>query len=184
MVVSKHCLYLFGGHDGVKHLNDLHEFNTATNAWAEIRYDDKLPNGLRGHSANCIGNSLYIFGGYDGKNKSNELLCFNLQLKTWYLPVESSNQKCLNFMNGRQRHSTNTYGMSKILIFGGFDGKSMLNDVHLIDISALEESIVCSQQNKLYARNFKNKLLNKKEFSDVTIEVKDKKILAHKSRLG
>ena len=63
MVASKQCLYLFGGHDGVNHLNDLHEFNTVSNTWTEIKYEDKLPNGLRGHSANCIGNSLYIFGG-------------------------------------------------------------------------------------------------------------------------
>jgi hypothetical protein len=28
MVTSKTLLYLFGGHDGVRHLNDLHRFDT------------------------------------------------------------------------------------------------------------------------------------------------------------
>jgi len=28
MVTSKSYLYLFGGHDGVRHLNDLHKFDT------------------------------------------------------------------------------------------------------------------------------------------------------------
>lgn len=147
MVASKSCLYLFGGHDGVNHLNDLHEFNTIQNTWTEIKYEDKLPNGLRGHSANCIGNSLYIFGGYDGKNKSNELICFNFNKKSWYQPTEVSGQKCLSFMNGRQRHSTNTFGHNKIVIFGGFDGKTMLNDVYIIDISALEDNILSNQVN-------------------------------------
>lgn len=67
MVTSKNFLYLFGGHDGIRHLNDLHRFDTVNHVWTEIKYEDKLPNGLRGHSANCLGNSLYIFGGYDGK---------------------------------------------------------------------------------------------------------------------
>lgn len=154
MVNNKKCLYLFGGHDGIRHLNDLHEFNTVTMTWTEIKYEDKLPNGLRGHSANCLGNSLYIFGGYDGKMRSNELICFDLEKRTWYLPVEnSSNSKCLNFMNGRQRHSTNTYGTNKIIIFGGFDGKSMLNDTYTIDISTLEENVIKTK----VRRNFKKK---------------------------
>jgi hypothetical protein len=44
-------------------------------------------------------------------------------------------------MNGRQRHSTNTWNNGKIIIFGGFDGKNMLNDVYIIDISKLEENV-------------------------------------------
>lgn len=145
MVACKQNLLLFGGHDGTNHLNDLHEFNTVTNTWTEIKYEDKLANGIRGHSANCIGNNLYIFGGYDGRNKSNELICFNLTKKTWYQPAEISGQKCLNFMNGRQRHSTNNYGINKIVIFGGFDGKAMLNDVYMIDVSALEDNVLSNQ---------------------------------------
>lgn len=149
-VASKNSLFLFGGHDGINHLNDLHEFNTVSNTWSEIKYEDKLLNGLRGHSANCIGNSLYIFGGYDGKNKSNELICFNLAKKSWYQPTETSGQKSLTFMNGRQRHSTNIFGLNKIIIFGGFDGKTMLNDVHMIDISSLEENILLNQVPSVY----------------------------------
>ena len=185
MVASKSSLYLFGGHDGVNHLNDLHEFNTLNNTWTEIKYEDKLPNGLRGHSANCIGNNLYIFGGYDGKNKSNELICFNLAKKTWYQPAEIAGQKCLNFMNGRQRHSTNTFGQNKIVIFGGFDGKTMLNDVYMIDISILEDSILSNQFSKSYVKNLRTKVFNKPEFSDLTILVKgDKKIYAHRAILA
>ena len=142
MVSNKDVLYLFGGHDGIRHLNDLHQFDTLTSTWTEIKYKDKLPNGLRGHSANCIGSSLYIFGGYDGEMRSNELICFNLESKKWYLPVESTTNKSLGFMNGRQRHSTNTYGANHIIIFGGFDGKTMLNDVYIIDISLLEENVI------------------------------------------
>jgi N-acetylneuraminic acid mutarotase len=189
MVASKQSLFLFGGHDGVNHLNDLHEFNTVTNAWTEIKYEDRLPNGIRGHSANCIGNNLYIFGGYDGRNKSNELICFNLTKKNWYQPAEISGQKCLNFMNGRQRHSTNTYGINKIVIFGGFDGKSMLNDVYMIDVSALEDNVLSNQVlfyhqfSKSYFKNLKTKIFDKPGFSDIIIQVKDKKIYAHKGSL-
>lgn len=154
MVTSKTLLYLFGGHDGVRHLNDLHRFDTVTHTWTEIKYEDKFPDGLRGHSANCLGNSLYIFGGYNSKMRSNELICFNLEKKNWYLPVDNTSTKSLNFMNGRQRHSTNTYGTNKIIIFGGFDGKTMLNDVYIIDISLLEENVIKHKVSKSYVRNF------------------------------
>jgi len=184
MVTSKNNLYLFGGHDGVRHLNDLHEFDSVAKTWTEIKYRDSLPSGLRGHSANCIGSSLYIFGGYDGKMRSNELICFDLKDKTWYMPVESSSSKSLTFMNGRQRHSTNTWNNGKIIIFGGFDGKNMLNDVYIIDISKLEENIIKSEVKKNHVNNFKKVLLNKPEFSDITIFVKNQKIYAHKAILA
>ena len=184
MVSDKDVLYLFGGHDGSRHLNDLHQFDTASSTWTEIKYWDKLPNGLRGHSANCIGNSLYIFGGYDGEMRSNELICFNLESKKWYLPVESTTSKSLGFMNGRQRHSTNTYEANQIIIFGGFDGKTMLNDVYIIDISLLEENVIKDMVSKRYKNNFKNKLFNKKEFSDLKIRVEKKEIFAHKNILA
>jgi hypothetical protein len=89
-------------------------------------------------------------------------------------------------MNGRQRHSTNIFGLNKIIIFGGFDGKTMLNDVHMIDISSLEENILLNQVraahqfSRNYFKNLKSKIFNHPEFSDITIEVKDKKVFAHK----
>lgn len=100
------------------------------------------------------------------------------------MPVESTSSKSLGFMNGRQRHSTNTYGANQIIIFGGFDGKTMLNDVYIIDISLLEENVIKDMVAKRYKNNFRDKLFNKKIFSDLLIKVGDKEIFAHKNILA
>ena len=47
-------LYLFGGHSGAQHLQDLHVFDTDTNFWSGIETIGVLPKGLRGHTSNLI----------------------------------------------------------------------------------------------------------------------------------
>lgn len=71
-------LYLFGGHSGAQHLQDLHVFDTIKLEWSQITTQGTLPKGLRGHTANLIQNNIYVFGGYDGSGRSNDLFIFNL----------------------------------------------------------------------------------------------------------
>jgi leucine-zipper-like transcriptional regulator 1 len=73
-------LYLFGGHSGMiikneseitgnKHLTDLHIFDSQTLTWTEFSTIGTPPKGLRGHTANLIGDKIYLFGGYDGRGR-------------------------------------------------------------------------------------------------------------------
>ena len=55
-------LFLFGGHSGIKHLKDLHIFDTNLLQWSEPKLRGSVPPGLRGHTANLIGNTIYLFG--------------------------------------------------------------------------------------------------------------------------
>ena len=41
---------------------------------------------------------------------------------------------------GRQRHSSCLVGCKDLYIFGGFDGKKWLNDIHIMDVGRLEEN--------------------------------------------
>lgn len=59
--------------------------------WTEIHRENKalFPPGLRGHSANLVGNKIFLFGGYDGRGRSSELFVLNVgtSLDPWIMGV-------------------------------------------------------------------------------------------------
>ena len=183
MVVYKDSLYLYGGHDGENYLNDMYEFSIPNKTWTQILASNSIVNGIRGHSANCIGQNIYIFGGYDGKLRSNVILVYNIETRSWSSPLVDIESSAINFMSGRQRHSSNFYKNGEVIIFGGFDGKSMLNDVHFISVSLLEENIIKREALLKHQSNIRQLLFKEKIFADVEIIVKGKKIMAHKNLL-
>ena len=67
MTVVGPRLVLFGGHSGNKHLRDLYILHTDTLMWTEPELTGSVPPGLRGHTANLVGDRLFLFGGYDGR---------------------------------------------------------------------------------------------------------------------
>ena len=183
MVVYKDSLYLYGGHDGENYLNDMYEFSIPNKTWTQILASNSIVNGIRGHSANCIGQNIYIFGGYDGKLRSNVILVYNIETRSWSSPLVDIESSAINFMSGRQRHSSNFYKNGEVIIFGGFDGKSMLNDVHFISVSLLEENIIKREAIIKHQANIRQLLFKEKVFADVEIIVENKKIMAHKNLL-
>lgn len=183
MVVYKDSLYLYGGHDGENYLNDMYEFSIPNKTWTQILASNSIVNGIRGHSANCIGQNIYIFGGYDGKLRSNVILVYNIETRSWSSPLVDIESSAINFMSGRQRHSSNFYKNGEVIIFGGFDGKSMLNDVHFISVSLLEENIIKREALLKHQSNIRQLLFKEKIFADVEIVVQNKKIMAHKNLL-
>lgn len=183
MVVYKDSLYLYGGHDGENYLNDMYEFSIPNKTWTQILASNSIVNGIRGHSANCIGQNIYIFGGYDGKLRSNVILVYNIETRSWSSPLVDIESSAINFMSGRQRHSSNFFKNGEVIIFGGFDGKSMLNDVHFISVSLLEENIIKREALLQHQANIRQLLFKEKLFADVEILVEEKSILVHKNLL-
>ena len=50
-----------------------------TMTWTQInKASGFFPPGLRGHSANILGNKIFLFGGYDGRGRSNELYTLDI----------------------------------------------------------------------------------------------------------
>ena len=183
MVVYKDSLYLYGGHDGENYLNDMYEFSIPNKTWTQILASNSIVNGIRGHSANCINQNIYIFGGYDGKLRSNVILVYNIETRSWSSPLVDIENSAINFMSGRQRHSSNFFKNGEVIIFGGFDGKSMLNDVHFISVSLLEENIIKREALLKHQANIRQLLFREKVFADVEIVVQGRKIMAHKNLL-
>eukprot|EP00913_Durusdinium_trenchii_P033791 g31632.t1 len=205
-----HKLYMFGGYDGAKCFNetwthrgcdallklmgskDMDIIDLETMTWMQPNLSGTLPQarnahtmtvistklylfGLRGHTANLIGHKIFLFGGYDGKGRTNELYILDTAEAKWVRPTWPTESP--HTPPGRQRHSASLIGSKRIYIFGGFDGNKWLNDLHVLDESALNDVAVHTLIENM------GKLLRSGEFSDIIFVVEGKRIYAHKAIL-
>ena len=100
--VYKDCLYVFGGFDGARRINDMWSFSFETSTWKEIDQNTPLannnnnnigdeeavfptvaPSPRHSHAAVVVGCRMYVFGGYDGEYK-NDFYYYDLEKKAWY----------------------------------------------------------------------------------------------------
>jgi hypothetical protein len=81
--VVEHLIYLHGGHDGTKWLNDLHILDTTHCEWIMPLVGGELPAARACHSLSKIGRKLFLFGGYDGVHCFNELEVLDLDIMIW-----------------------------------------------------------------------------------------------------
>ena len=172
-------IYLFGGHSGNKHLQDLHILDTLNMQWETPDVGGAPPPGLRGHTANVIGTKIYVFGGYDGRGRSNDLHIINLEECQW----EHVHMK-EGAPPGRQRHTACLVGSQKLYIFGGFDGFKWRDDMQVLDVGKLKEREITSNATTSLLSNMGRLLNNENLFPDVTFIVEGKPLYAHRAILS
>ena len=134
----KNKMYIFGGHDGVKQLNDFYSFDFANEIWTQIICSNIFSNQLLSvptprdsHISIVYKDSLFIFGGSvncnSSLNYSGGYNCDFYQYKfdeeKWY-QVEPNDAK---IPPPRFCHIGIIYNKS-LYIFGGYDGTIRLND--------------------------------------------------------
>ena len=66
-------LYMFGGWNGKKALNDLHMLDTEEMKWYEPETTGRIPACRNNHTTAVVGNKIYIHGGHDGMQWLNDL---------------------------------------------------------------------------------------------------------------
>ncbi|GFE54528.1 kelch repeat domain containing protein protein, putative [Babesia ovis] len=175
MVTDGKLLYMNGGHSGRTHFDDIYTYNIATHTWTRVECSgDVYPLAVRGHSACYLNHEIYVFGGYNGEHVFNTLFVFNPRTCAWRRQSMVSEGAPLS---RRQRNSMVQHN-DTIYIFGGFNGREWLNDMHMMEyrsectrsfdpiLSALADNI------SVYLANPK--------YSDVSISVAGKDIPAHK----
>jgi len=134
--VIKKCLYIFGGFDGKKQYNDLYILDTEERHCKKVETINTPPPHCY-HAAAVIGNKIYIFGGWDGKVRMNSL--FMLDPEKWSGDkLEWQKLSVAGKAPKRRAASTASAIGNKIYIFGGTNGNSMLNDIHILDTVTLE----------------------------------------------
>jgi N-acetylneuraminic acid mutarotase len=127
-------------------MNDVHVFNFGLRTWSNLAVDGPAPIPRDSHVAAIHSNSMYIFGGSTGTamNDFYELnlgtvvghiamfVCLFLSYDTISIHPPETNQWQIMQYNGpspgqRFCHVGGVYD-SSLIIFGGYDGSSRLND--------------------------------------------------------
>ncbi|KAI1334362.1 galactose oxidase [Xylariaceae sp. FL0016] len=147
----KNGIYVFGGGDGVRALNDIWRLDVSdmhkmswrlvsgpsvdigsTGSGSSSKTDRDREGGItkpkaRGyHTANMVGSKLIIYGGSDGGE------CFN---DVWVYDADSSLWKAVHIpVTFRRLSHTSTIVGSYLFVVGGHDGNEYSNDVLLLNL--------------------------------------------------
>ncbi|KAK4229142.1 Tip elongation aberrant protein 1 [Podospora fimiseda] len=143
----KNGIYVFGGGDGVRALNDIWRLDVSdinkmswklisgpTSSTTDGRSPgvggggtrDVRPKARGYHTANMVGSKLIIYGGSDGGE------CFN---DVWVYDVETHIWKAVNIpVTYRRLSHTATIVGSYLFVIGGHDGNEYSNDVLLLNL--------------------------------------------------
>ncbi|KAL2015703.1 hypothetical protein VTK56DRAFT_5004 [Thermocarpiscus australiensis] len=138
----KNGIYVFGGGDGIRALNDIWRLDVSDvnrMSWKLISApsssaDGRSPVGGRDvrpkargyHTANMVGSKLIIYGGSDGGE------CFN---DVWVYDVETHVWKAVDIpVTYRRLSHTSTLVGSYLFVIGGHDGNEYSNDVLLLNL--------------------------------------------------
>ena len=78
-------LFIFGGHNGSKYLNELNLLNLVTMSFESCKIQGDIPIG-RGYTAGIlVDGRIFYFGGYDGRHIYDDLYILELSSQA-YLP--------------------------------------------------------------------------------------------------
>ena len=80
---------------------------------------------------------MYIFGGSNGKSPLNDTFCFNFPTRTWTRVMISG-----EIPSPREGHSAVGLNDKYILVFGGWNGKTIFNNFYLFDTEVNEKGII------------------------------------------
>ncbi|KAI8628903.1 galactose oxidase [Xylariaceae sp. FL1651] len=142
----KNGIYVFGGGDGIRALNDIWRLDVSDMhkmSWKLVSGPDKSPPSgsssgsdvgvgvnkpkARGyHTANMVGSKLIIYGGSDGGECFNDVWVYDVDAQIW-----KSVQIPVPF---RRLSHTSTLVGSYLFIIGGHDGSEYSDDVLLLNL--------------------------------------------------
>ncbi|XVE63044.1 hypothetical protein DITRI_Ditri06bG0168100 [Diplodiscus trichospermus] len=111
-------------------------FDLHTGTWSVLKTYGKAPVSRGGQSVTLVGTTLVIFGGQDAKRTLlNDLHILDLETMTWdeidAVGVPPS---------PRSDHAAAVHAERYLLIFGGGSHAACFNDLHVLDLQAMEWS--------------------------------------------
>ena len=124
-------LYLFGGWNGKKALNDLHVLNTDEFDWELVEVTGRLPVCRNNHTSAVAGRKIYIHGGHDGVQWLDDLHVLDTRSLIWSSPPTSGRAPSARACHTMSRIS------KKLYLFGGYDGHRCFNSVDVLDLESM-----------------------------------------------
>jgi len=134
VVVWNHCFYLMGGTDENARQNDIYRYDVRHKTWACIDpVTGSPPSARSGSKAVVCRDSIFFFGGYTKKDGDyfNDLFEFNIPKAHW------TRLDAAQIPSVRTDHSCVVFEAS-LYIFGGFDGRTRFQDLHLFNTEERE----------------------------------------------
>ncbi|KAI8885912.1 galactose oxidase [Backusella circina FSU 941] len=131
-MIWHHHLYVFGGGDGTKALNDVYKLNLDTindgnNNWEKVNTkQDTLPDARGYHTGTLVGDKWVIFGGSDGKECFGSCHVLDLIEERWF---DASQDVSIP----RLSHSALCVG-SFLFVMGGHDGTKYCNNLMMLNL--------------------------------------------------
>ena len=186
-VVHRNYMLVFGGHDGVRHLNDTHVFDLETKTWSTLITEGTPPVPRDSHLAVMHQNSMFIFAGSSG-SAMNDLHELQLQPSSSsssaarpparWRAVNSSSSRSFQ-PRPRFCHCGVKFGNS-LYCFGGYDGGDRLNDFIRFDFSVYDLSFEVAPSTLL---SDLRGMINDSNMSDIRFIVEGQRVYAHKLML-
>jgi hypothetical protein len=139
VVIWKNGLYVFGGGDGTKALNDTHRLDLRTKEWKLLNTSGTKPTSRGYHTGNLVGNKLVVLGGSDGKECFGEIHVLDLESEIWFSAMQDDPQQS---KISRLSHSAICIG-SFLFVIAGHDGTKYCNDLFMLNLGK-SSKIVCN----------------------------------------
>ena len=137
MVAWNDRIYVFGGDNGRRMLNDFLVSTVHDSSWARVVYTGTPPAPRYHHSAVVFQNSMFVFGGYTGDinsnsslRNSNELFEYKFNTSQW---IDWEDKITGTLPPARSAHGAAIFD-NKLWIFAGYDGNTRLNDMWAINL--------------------------------------------------
>lgn len=132
VVADKSCFYLFGGSDAQTRQNDFNRYSVDRQVWGPLKpVRGTAPSPRSGMKAVAHEGKIYFLGGYTKKGGDyyNDLFIFQIGRRLW-TKIEKPN------CPGPRTDHTVAICRGNLYVYGGFDGKSQLDDLHEFGISS------------------------------------------------
>ncbi|CAH3029867.1 unnamed protein product [Porites evermanni] len=133
LVAWNDALYVFGGDNGKRMLNDMLRFDIKDNSWSRAVTKGAPPTPRYHHSAVIFGPNMLVFGGFTGDLYSNS----NLQNKNDLFEYKFNTGQWTEWrIEGRLPPARSAHGAAvyknNLWIFAGYDGNKRLDDLWTI----------------------------------------------------
>jgi len=132
-------LYVFGGWNGKRALNDLHVLDVASSVWTEAVPNAGAPSARNNHTTAVTDQRLVVHGGHDGNKWVADMYILDTS------SAASGSYDTLSWVRAQTSGTppsarachTLTRLAHKLYMFGGYDGAKCFNDMDIIDLETM-----------------------------------------------
>ena len=181
-------MYVFGGHDGTRHLNDVHVFDFNLSVWSVLSCEGIAPTARDSHVAVIHKESMYVFGGSTGTSM-NDFHELRLDTCKWSaVNVTQAVRKNSSASAAGEREFTPGHRFchagcvdkESMFVFGGYDGTHRLNDFWEFKFGA--DLTACEIPRSSILEDMAT-FVNNESLSDITFLIEGVQVHAHRLML-